>query len=108
MPMPHSSEPAYPLTEIQRLVRRRRYAITRRAGRDAEVLGFDEWDIVECVLATRGEQFHKNMPSQTCPGTYQDVYYTVWGEVPIYLKLQIGPGGAVVISFHRDDSHDYP
>lgn len=96
--------PSYDLDWIKHLVASGRYAITRRAGRDAQDLGFDEKDIVGCVLATKSEQLHKTMPSDKNPGTQQDVYYTCWCGTPIYLKLQVATADAVIISFHRNTS----
>jgi hypothetical protein len=95
----------YDLEKIKYLVLERRYQVTRRAGIDAETLGFDEEDICECVRQLTPQCFHKSMPSQTKLGTYQDVYYTTYCDEHLYVKLQIADTeDAIVISFHRNTS----
>jgi len=44
------------------------------------------------------------MPAELRPGFMQDVYRITYEKQPVYLKLQIAIGKAVVISFKTDES----
>lgn len=91
----------YDLELIKLLVRQRRYVITKVAAWAAFALGFDEDDIVECVLALAPDMLHKTMESEKRPGMWQDVYHAELQGKTIYLKLQVeqNDGTAIVIQF---------
>lgn len=100
-----SGSPFYDLRRIQVLVGTRQYFPSGEALNGAGELGFDEDDIVECVLALTPAEFHKQMPSDKRPGTYQDVYRPTHKGIPLYVKLQlVGERPeeiAVIIQFKR-------
>src|SRR5262245_65286431 len=93
--------PHYDLDQIKLLIQEKKYSITGLASDEAWQLGFDEDDIIECVLELEPASFHKSMPSDKIVGLWQDVYRTKLERKEIYLKLQIEPtyGWAVVIQF---------
>jgi motility quorum-sensing regulator/GCU-specific mRNA interferase toxin len=92
--------PTYSLAEIQEKVRSGAFIVTRTASDTAGDLGFDEGEIVRCVLALSRTEFYKSMASQSVLGEWQDVYRPVYDGIQLYVKLQIsGVGVAVVISF---------
>jgi hypothetical protein len=104
--MEPSASPAYSLADMQAKIRIGHYAITTTARAGAASLGFDESDITECVCTLSAGHFYKSMPSESVPGTFQDVYRTEWDGKAIYAKLTLGAVGrrTVVISFKRDES----
>ena len=94
--------PTYDLEDIKAKVRVGYYSITLSAGTDALALGFDERDVVDCVLYVSEFEFYKTMSSTAKWGFMQDVYRTSYDTIPIYLKLQLDRNSrAVVISFKR-------
>jgi motility quorum-sensing regulator / GCU-specific mRNA interferase toxin len=100
-----ANAPHYALERIKDLVLLGRRHITATAANGAAELGFDEDDIENCVQGLSPQDFHKTMPSETRPGTWQDVYRATWSGVPVYVKLQLAGRSekeqAVVISFKR-------
>jgi hypothetical protein len=108
--------PTYDLAEVKRLVKSGPfgYRVEPIAVTGAGKLKLDETDIVECVLGldvrpiNAGGDFYKTMPSETRPGTFQDVYKPTYDGRPIYCKLQIMTTKrgclAAIIQFKRDES----
>jgi motility quorum-sensing regulator / GCU-specific mRNA interferase toxin len=93
---------SYDLAEIQALVGAGRYRITMSSLAGAAALGFDESDVLACVLALEPRDFYKTMPARKAPELMQDVYRPRYLGVPIYVKVQVtGDELAVVISFKR-------
>jgi hypothetical protein len=70
------------------------------AALDAAVeLGFDEDDVLDCVVNYLEEtHFYKTMGSEKKPGLMQDVYYITYQGQRLYVKLQVNVR-AVVVSF---------
>jgi len=96
--------PTHDLLEIQYLCRLRLQRITLEASRTAqEQLGFDEEDIIGCVLKLRPENFYKSMPSEAMPGRWQDVYRITYSGKQVYLKIDLQPAQAWIVSFKEDD-----
>jgi motility quorum-sensing regulator / GCU-specific mRNA interferase toxin len=93
--------PTYQLSQIKLLIRELKFSITGTAADEAWALGYEEDDIVKCVLALEPSELHKTMESERIPGLWQDVYRTKLDGKVIYLKLQIEQkyGHAVVIQF---------
>jgi motility quorum-sensing regulator/GCU-specific mRNA interferase toxin len=92
--------PTCPLKDIQRRVLAGTFAVTQSAEEGAALLGFDQSDIVACVLALTTNDFYKTMQSERKPWLWQDVYNPVYLDKELFVKLQISVGGsAVVISF---------
>lgn len=76
------------------------FQITASARAGAAALKLDESDIVRCVLALTGPEFHKTMESEAAPGLWQDVYRPVFESQALCVKVQVAVrGNAVVISF---------
>ena len=96
--------PTYSLTHIQEAVRNGAYVVTQSGLAGAAALGLDVEDIESCVLALDEGDFYKTMASHKVPGLMQDVYRPTFETLSIYLKLQVGKGSAVVISFKGDES----
>ena len=98
--------PYYDLAEIKQLLLVGQYRITNSAKVSALSLGFEDEDIIECILNfLDGSHFYKSMPSALVPGLWQDVYRLTYSDHRLYLKLQIGlTNQAVVISFKEDGS----
>jgi hypothetical protein len=108
--------PTYDLAELKQLVRSGPlgYRIEPPAVNGAGRLGFDETDIVCCILGldarhrSVGGHFYKTMPSETRPGTFHDVYKTKHCGKPVYCKVQVmttrSGSKAAVISFKEDES----
>jgi len=95
--------PRYVLTDIQNAVEGdpRGCVITRRALNDAASMGFDDIDVYTAIGELEKTDFQESLPSDLCPGAFQDVYrlqqFEGWD---IYCKVQmIVPGRPVVISF---------
>jgi hypothetical protein len=97
--------PTYDLARVVELVANRCYRITGVAVQGAGELGFDEDDVVECVTGLETAHFYKTMEAERRPGFWQDVYRTVHGGIPIYVKVQLegqDPNDrVVVIQFKR-------
>jgi hypothetical protein len=71
----------------------------------ALLLGIDEQDIVDCVLALTPDDFYKTMPSEKRQDLFQDVYKPKYGGERLYVKLQGSTdGNTVIISFKRDNA----
>jgi Motility quorum-sensing regulator, toxin of MqsA len=89
-------------------VAQNRYLITRSALQTALEIGFDDADIVECIVEELAEShFYKTMPAITVKaiGLWQDVYRIYFRSQHVYLKLQINARTkAVIISFKEDTS----
>ena len=99
------THPTYDLTDLQKKVEVGHWQPTRRAAQDAMERGFDSEDMRECVCRLTTDDFHKTAPSETRPGTMQDVYKTEYCGRALYVKLTKGAAGkTVVISFHDDAS----
>lgn len=97
-------EPTYALDELRDALLRGAYAITASAFRGAAALYLDEDDIKACVTSLTPADFYKTMPSNTMPGLMQDVYKCRYCGYAVYLKVQIGnTGKMVVISFKQDE-----
>lgn len=97
--------PTYNLGEVQALVAKRAYRVTIAAFEGAAALYLDESDIVECICDLTLEDFDKTMPSETRPGTFQDVYLPRFHGFELYVKLQAAGGRrVVVISFKKNES----
>jgi motility quorum-sensing regulator / GCU-specific mRNA interferase toxin len=98
----------YDLGLIKSLVTQNRYLITRSALQTALEIGFDDADIVECIVEELAEShFYKTMPATTVKaiGLWQDVYRIYFRSQHVYLKLQINAQTkAVIISFKEDAS----
>ncbi|HEX9939433.1 MAG TPA: type II toxin-antitoxin system MqsR family toxin [Longimicrobium sp.] len=94
-----SRTPAYDLEEVQRLVGQGPISsrITMAAIQGAADVGMRESDIVAAVLALDSRCFYKSMEAEKQPGMWQDVYHLAWGEVDLYLKLQIDHAGLAVV-----------
>jgi motility quorum-sensing regulator/GCU-specific mRNA interferase toxin len=88
----------YNLITIQKMMQHHQYYITNTALNDASSVGFDENDIVNCVMQITMNCFYKTMPSITNKALFQDVYRCICQGILLYIKLQIN-GSAVVISF---------
>jgi len=84
---------------VKGLIRDRSYFVTDEALDGAGELGFDEGDIVDCVLNHLSEtHFYKTMVSEKIANCMQDVYHITYEGVRVYLKLQVRVN-AVVIQF---------
>jgi len=94
--------PTYDLEDIKELLQDED---TRIVSRDdlklAAALGYtDEDEIVARVLLLKRNEFHKSMPSEKIPSSWQDVYHTKDGPTRIYIKLSITFNGkGAVVSF---------
>lgn len=88
----------YNLSTIQKMLQNHEYYITNTALNDAGNIGFNENDIIQCVLQLTVSCFYKTMPSTVHLSLFQDVYRCVCQGILLYIKLQIN-GSAVVISF---------
>lgn len=93
----------HPLGRVKELIRRNAYQITTRARRDAQEIGFDEAEVVGCVIGLTPQEFHKTMPSERFPGRMQDVYRPTVSGRELYVKLQLTGSdheeATVIISF---------
>jgi motility quorum-sensing regulator/GCU-specific mRNA interferase toxin len=98
--------PHYDLQWIQYRLEAGDYWIERLAAQGAMSLGFDQQDILDCVLQLTPADFYKSMESNKRPGFWQDVYKVVYCDVRIYVKIQIGhTGDGVIIQFKKDESY---
>lgn len=101
--VPPASKPTHSLIVIQQRIVAGDWVATKKAFNCASALSFDRSDIGDCVCALKASHFYKTMPSNTKPGAMQDVYKTIYCNVPIYVKVELSDT-AVVISFKRDES----
>jgi hypothetical protein len=104
-----SGGPTYPLATVKRLAARagaREITETARATAWAE-LEMAPMDVFAAVTKLKATDFYKTMPSETDPGTMQDVYRPTVRcpafpkGVPVYCKVQLRHDHTllVVISF---------
>ena len=92
--------PTYSLADLQRRAASGAYVVTRSAYAGAGLLGFDESDVLRCLLGMTPGDFYKTMESVERPGLWQDVYRPVYSGEELYVKLQLSlVGRTVVISF---------
>lgn len=92
--------PTYVLTEIQEKVRSGAFQITGTARKTSMALGFDESEVIACVLSLDRRDFYKSMESEMVPGSWQDVYRPEFLGEMLYVKRSVLPTGwAIVISF---------
>lgn len=100
-----SGSPTYPLEQVRDLIERAEYHITSRARNDAHAIGYDEDDVVACVLGLTLADFYKTMPSAGFPGRMQDLYRPIHQGRTRYVKLQIvasARGAALAIISFKD------
>ncbi len=98
-----TNEATYPLDEIRQLCQQKHWTVTQSASDDALALGFDEEDIIDCIVNALAEtHFYKTMPSEKRPELMQDVYRITYQGQRIYLKLQIVSGWANIVSFKEE------
>lgn len=98
--------PTYPLEDVIRLSKRdgSRILTGSAEGTARGELGLTRDGVFRIVANLRATDFYKTMPSEKCPGTFQDVYRPIaptplyQGGVQIYCKVQITTG-LVVVSF---------
>lgn len=103
----HGHTPRYSLQRVQELVAAGpdHYHITNSARFDAQLIGFDEEDIVECIRDLTEADYEQTLRSTKIPGTFQDVYKPRFFGREVYLKIRLrGDHEAVVISFKRNTS----
>lgn len=101
--MSSGRQPTYELAVIQALVRAGKFFIRESALTAAFELGFDRYDITECILGMDEGDFLKTMPSQRFPALMQDVYKPPYQGIRLYVKLQLdGTKTAIVISFKEE------
>jgi len=96
--------PTYDLRQVQWLVGQGELTcwISDAALVGGDALLIDRDGIVDIVLSLEPNDFYKTMEAVRCPGLWQDVYHRSFGEVELYIKLQIDHlGRAVVIQFKR-------
>ena len=104
--------PTYDLATIKRLVANNAWTMTDTAARDMTAMQLNTDDVRACIQMlddrplNQGGHFHKTMPSDKVPGTFQDVYYVTYCAQPLYVKLNRGRKGALVISFKPDERHE--
>lgn len=77
--------------------------ITRESVITAVEIGFaSRQQMVDAVMQLGPSDFHKTMPSDKVPGTYQDVYRKNINGVAIYIKLSKSlQGKGVIVSFKK-------
>jgi len=99
-------KPSYDLDQIKTKVRAGQFLITSTALDGAFLLGFDRYDIQDCVLGLDEADFYKTMPAEKRQGCMQDVYRPRHLNVHVYMKLQLTQSleQAVVIAFKKDES----
>ncbi len=98
-------DPWYDLAEWQEIAETVYCRLTKKAQQDAEDLGFDDEDVLDCCLMLDRSHFHKTMEAEKAPGLWQDVYKITYQGVRLYVKIQKNSlGEAVVISFKEDTS----
>lgn len=112
MPLADRDRPTYSLAAIQELVRAKQYTVMGRAEADARKLGLLA-AMPDCICALTdiparaGGHFHKSSVARNPPpdavGRWHDIYWIVYEDVALYIKLQLASNGkAVVISFHEN------
>ncbi len=96
-------KPSYGLDLIKGLMKDGCWIATVAAQDAALELGFDEEDILDCIVNYLEEtHFYKTMESEKKAGLMQDVYHITYQGQRLYVKLQVS-GDAVVISFKELD-----
>jgi len=82
------SSSAYLLDNIKALLRRRWFRITASAAASARAtLGFDESDILGCLLCLTDDDFFKTLPPEYPGGPLADVYKARCQGTLCYIKL---------------------
>jgi motility quorum-sensing regulator/GCU-specific mRNA interferase toxin len=96
-------KPHYDLDELKRLIEHPRTRnITLEAVQTASEVGFASVsEIVGVVLELESADFHKTMPSDRQPGTFQDVYRKTINGIELYIKLRKSRDKGIVISFKK-------
>ena len=73
------------------------FVITLQARKDAYRLGLDAEDVRDCILGLSASDFYKSMKSRRILDQRQDVYRASYGELDLYLKLQMRENGPVIV-----------
>jgi hypothetical protein len=96
--------PTYDLQQVQWLVGQGELTclISETALLGGDALHIDRAGIVDVVLTLEPKDFYKTMQAERALGLWQDVYHRRFGEIELYIKLQIDRRGcAVVVQFKR-------
>jgi hypothetical protein len=93
----------YSLGVVRRLVRERRYSVTRRAQRYIAGQSWDSHRVAECLCNLKASDLHKSVPDPLRPGFRLDAYRLQMGSQRLYIKFTIDEDGDLyVLSFCRD------
>lgn len=97
-------KPAFVLADVQALIKKGVWNMTRRSWTDAHALGFAKDDVQSILLDLTPGDFYKSMTSNYNAAIWQDVYHknvgVNGGRLCLYIKLQAqGENLAVVVSF---------
>ncbi len=102
------NKPTYNLEKLKKQLKKSDTRHITETAYDAAVeLGYISYeDIAEAIILNiTPHDFKKTMPSESIPGTFQDVYKKTLNGVKLYIKLQENPKGrGVVIQFKKDTS----
>jgi hypothetical protein len=92
------------LEDVKALMRKGAWIATLHASNGALALGFDDVDIVDCILNHLAEtHFYKTMMSVKPPLVMQDVYRLTYEQELVYLKLRVTDHETVIVSFQEDE-----
>lgn len=81
--------PHYRLAEIlDQMVCVEAMNLTTSAARSIRILGMHEEQALAVIRGLTHRHFHKSMTTNHDHRVWQDVYHTLWGDVPLYVKFQ--------------------
>lgn len=98
-------KPHYDLAELKKLIANKTTGeITSTSIRNAHALDISRTKIIEIVLSITSGDFYKSMTVHENNKIWQDVYKPRYGDLRLYIKLQIKlDGKGIVIQFKKDE-----
>jgi motility quorum-sensing regulator/GCU-specific mRNA interferase toxin len=79
--------------------------LTFKALKDIHAAEMSEEEALQVIQNLTMRDFHKSMPSHYNCRVWQDVYYTFWGDLPLYVKFSLAEK-YIVVSFKANESED--
>lgn len=88
----------YSMDSIKELIRQQKYFVTNSARMGYIELGLEDEDALGVVLSLTPKNFYKSMTSHHDSKVWQDVYHSSFGNIQLYIKLQVVEN-AIIIAF---------
>lgn len=83
------SKPTYILKNVQDLVKKGQYVLTKASEHDAHHLGFSKDDVGDVILRLTPREFYKSTTEFYAHTIWQDVYKTIRKQIHLYIKFKV-------------------